>query len=579
MVPMTAGTPGARGAAALGTEGMGLRSQLHRPRLRLAALAGLLALAVVTATAGARAEGKSATLVVDANTGRVLHQSAADEPRHPASLAKMMTLYLVFELIEQGRLSPTTKIKMSANAVAAAPSKLDLEEGEEIALIDAIKVLITKSANDIAVAVAEHIAGTEEKFARLMTQKARQLGMAATTFRNASGLHDDEQVTTARDMMSLALHLIDDFPKYYPLFATKTFAYKEDTFRNHNGLLFHYPGTDGLKTGYTRASGFNLAASVRRGGKHVIGIVFGGATAATRNAAMRTYLNMGLVKASTEKTRKPAPIVPFLARANRPAESRIAGVPVPQPAERAGPKPAAAPAPAPDRGRVSGAAMTVTGSYSPAVETARVRQVLVADAPAPEPTGAASPPSIESLIDEQAAPARSAPEPATPPQRLRWVTASAFGSRAAASAPAPEPPAASHDSAEPRGAPPSTLDAQAAILDRSSAPAPPAVAAPPAPAAIARAPLPEPAASVAAGFQIQIGAYQTEAEALRQLALVRERVPTAIAGRTGVTQLVKQGDKVFYRARYGGFDAAAWATQACSELKRLKLDCIVVKAE
>ncbi len=161
-------------------------------------------------------------LVIDANSGRILYQTAADEPRYPASLVKLMTLYMVFELIEQGRLNYRTKIRFSANAVAAAPSKLDVAEGTEIDLIDAIKALITKSANDVAVALAEHIASSEERFAQLMTQKARQLGMTATTFRNASGLPDTQQVTTARDMITLALKLHDDFPKHYPLFATRT---------------------------------------------------------------------------------------------------------------------------------------------------------------------------------------------------------------------------------------------------------------------------------------------------------------------------------------------------------------------
>ena len=204
---------------------MAVQYRLSRPRLwrGIAALAVAFAGALPMAAGVARADAKkSAVLVIDANTGRVLHQSAADEPRYPASLAKMMTIYIAFELIEQGRLSYQTKIKFSANAAAATPSKLDLEEGEEIALIDAIKILITKSANDVAVAIAEHIAGSEEKFARLMTRKARQLGMPATTFRNASGLPDEGQVTTARDMVTLALRLQDDFPKHYPLFATRT---------------------------------------------------------------------------------------------------------------------------------------------------------------------------------------------------------------------------------------------------------------------------------------------------------------------------------------------------------------------
>src|SRR6185503_1574023 len=336
--PLTTGTtPGVQGTVALDGEGMAAQDRCRRPWL-WRGIAALVATLAAAAPGIAHAEAKkSAVLVIDGNTGRVLHQSAADEPRHPASLAKMMTIYLAFELIEQGKLSYQTKIKFSANAVAASPSKLDLEEGEEIALIDAIKILITKSANDVAIAVAEHIAGSEEKFARLMTRKAHQLGMSATTFRNASGLPDDAQVTTARDMVTLALRLQDDFPKHYPLFATRTASYKSEEFRNHNTLLFHYEGTDGLKTGYTRASGFNLVASVRRGKKHVIGAVFGGASADSRNSAMRTYLNMGLVKASNEKTRQPA--APVIAQAPRPAAAqKIASVPtpkrIPRPAEK-----------------------------------------------------------------------------------------------------------------------------------------------------------------------------------------------------------------------------------------------------
>ena len=554
---------------------MVLQFQLYRPRLGrgLAALAGLFALALTVAATGARAESKSAVLVLDANTGRVLHESAADEPRHPASLAKMMSLYIVFELMEQGRLKPDTKIKMSANAVAAAPSKLDLDEGEEIALADAIKVLITKSANDLAVAVAEHIAGSEEKFARLMTQKARQLGMPATTFRNASGLPDDEQLTTARDMVTLALRLQDDFPKLYPLFATRTFTYKDETFRNHNTLLFHYPGTDGLKTGYTRASGFNVAASVRRGGKHVIGVVFGGATAATRNAAMRTFLNMGLAKASTEKTRKPAPAGPLIARAKRPPEPKIAAVPPPQRVERPATKPVAATASPPTPDRTASEPAPASGS-PPAVSMARVRQVLVAPAAAAESAGAARPPSIEALLDEPAMVRDNAIEQVPPPQQPRWVTASAGGARMPASAPSSDKAAPGLDSADARGSPPSTLDDQAASLARTPAP----VAAPP--AKTARAPALQPASpAVAGGFQIQIGAYQTETEAQRQLALARERAPNLVGGRTALTQQVKQGDKLFYRARYAGFDAQPAAAQACAELKRLKIDCIVLKAE
>ena len=258
------------------------------------------------AAAPARAaEAPYAAMVIDANTGAVLHNQSGDAPRYPASLTKMMTLYMTFELIEQGRLDYSSKIKITDEAAAVAPSKLDLEPGEEIALIDAIKALITKSANDVAVSLAQHIGGSEANFARLMTAKARQIGMTQTTFKNASGLPDEAQTTTARDMLTLALRLQDDFPRHYKLFATRTFTYAGHTYRNHNTLLNRYPGTEGIKTGYTRASGFNLVTSVRRDGKQVVAAVFGGKTAKIRNAKMQALLNKTLAKASTEVTRKP----------------------------------------------------------------------------------------------------------------------------------------------------------------------------------------------------------------------------------------------------------------------------------
>ena len=555
---------------------MAVQDRCRRPSLwrgiaaLVAAFAGALPLAPGVAHAEAK---KSAVLVVDANTGRVLHQSAADELRYPASLAKMMTIYIAFELIEQGRLSYQTKIKFSANAVAATPSKLDLDEGEQIALIDAIKILITKSANDVAIAVAEHIAGSEEKFAGLMTRKARQLGMSATTFRNASGLPDERQVTTARDMVTLALRLQDDFPKHYPLFATRTATYKDETFRNHNTLLFHYEGTDGLKTGYTRASGFNLVASVRRGKKHVIGAVFGGASASSRNTAMRTFLNMGLVKASSEKTRQPA--VPLIAQApRRAAAPKIAAVPTPKriPPPLAEQPVAAAPPPlAPPPPDQAAMPPPAAPPSAPTVEIARVRSVLVGQRssglaqPAPEPR---EPPVAE-------------PAASSPPMLPQWATAASLAPTTSPAAPVDQP-APFSDITVVRGAAPSTFDTQASKLARGEPPvaAPVTTAALPAPQprgpkqpASARPPSP-----AARGFQIQIGAFQSAAEADRKLAAVRERAGGLLAGGTPVTLPVQQGQKSFFRARYSGFDASA-AAKACDELKRLKIDCLVVKAE
>ncbi len=248
---------------------------------------------------------KYASIAYDANTGNVLFETFAHQPRYPASLTKIMTLYIVFELIEQGRMSYDTLVPISAQAAAQPPSKLGFKVGAQIRLIDAIKALVTKSANDVAVAVAERVAGSEGRFAKLMTKKARQLGMKNTTFRNASGLPNDGQVTTARDMVTLGMRIQDDFPKHYKLFKTRSFTYRGKRYKNHNTLLGRVTGVDGIKTGYIRASGFNLVSSVKRDGKHVIAVVFGGKTARRRNAHMRSIITRALKQASTRKTRKP----------------------------------------------------------------------------------------------------------------------------------------------------------------------------------------------------------------------------------------------------------------------------------
>jgi D-alanyl-D-alanine carboxypeptidase len=257
-------------------------------------------------------------MAIDANTGAALHNKSGDAACYPASLTKMMTLYMTFELIEQGRMSYATKIKMSETAAAAPPSKLKMKPGDQLTVLDAIKALVTKSANNVAVALAEHIGGSEENFARLMTKRARQLGMTSTVFKNASGLPNREQKTTARDMLKLAMHLQDHFPQHYKLFSIRHFTYRGRRYRNHNALLRRFRGTDGIKTGYTRASGFNLVANVRRDGKHVVAVVFGGKSARVRNAKMRSILTKALAKASRKKTRKPV----LVARAKSPTPPR-----------------------------------------------------------------------------------------------------------------------------------------------------------------------------------------------------------------------------------------------------------------
>jgi len=486
----------------------------------------LLLAALGLRPAPALASDKHAALLLDVNSGNILYQSAAEQPRYPASLAKLMTLYLVFERLEQGKLDERSKLKISAHASAAAPSKLDLEPGEEIVVADAVKALITKSANDVAIAFAEHIAGSEERFARLMTEKAQQIGMAATTFRNASGLPDPEQVTTARDMATLALRLMDDFPKRYALFATRTFTYKNETFRNHNTLLFHYQGTDGLKTGYTRASGFNLVASVRRGRKHVVGVVFGGSTAAARNTTMRALLNIGLLKGASEQTRK---------------RTLVAAVPASSSGPAAGARRAAAATPA-------GGAPAAATAAAPKFDMAQVRPVLVSRTEPPA-RGArpAEPTSIAALIERSAREPSPAADEAAPSPRAEGAPASAAPALLA-------PPRLV------RGSPPSSLDEQAVAL-RREAPAPTGAT-----------------VTSLGGMTIQVGAFPSADEAERRLAWVRQRATAVLARHEAVTQPVQQGEKLFYRARFAGFDGAA-AASACKQLRAIKVECLILRAD
>ena len=259
-------------------------------RSHVLSILGLLAALVVLPGA---ASARYASIVIDASTGDVLHQVNADTRNYPASLTKMMTLYLAFEALEKGRIQQSQKLMVSRRAAGMPASKLGLRRGRTITLEHAILALVTKSANDAAVVIAEALAGSETKSARLMTKKAKQLGMTRTSFRNASGLHNRRQLSTARDMSKLALALIRDYPRYYIYFSTKKFRYKGRTFRNHNELLKTYKGTDGVKTGYTRASGYNLAASTIHHGRRLIAVVFGGKSAKSRDRHIASLLDKG----------------------------------------------------------------------------------------------------------------------------------------------------------------------------------------------------------------------------------------------------------------------------------------------
>lgn len=244
----------------------------------------------------AAANPKYAAIVIDADTGTVLFSRNADSLRYPASLTKMMTLYMAFDALEKGALKIDQKMKVSSRAAGQAPSKLNLEPGELITVDQAIKALITKSANDVATVLAETLGGTEYQFAVNMTQQAKQLGMYKTTFRNASGLPNRRQKTTAADMATLARALYDHFPQYYHYFSTTSFTWKEKTYTSHNSLLKSYKGTDGIKTGYTRASGFNLTTSAVHDDERLIGVVLGGRSSKTRDAHMKLIMDQSFAK-------------------------------------------------------------------------------------------------------------------------------------------------------------------------------------------------------------------------------------------------------------------------------------------
>lgn len=236
---------------------------------------------------------KYAAIVVDATTGEVLYARRADSPRYPASITKVMTLYLVFEALESGRLSPNDRVIMSPRAAAQPPSKLGLAVGDSLTVDEAIRALAVKSANDVAVALAEKVGGTEARFAAMMTLKAQELGMNSSRFVNANGLPDSRQLTTARDIAILSRAVMRDYPQYYPYFSQKYWTFRGQEMRNHNGLLLRMPGIDGLKTGFTNASGFNLAASGVRDGHRLITVVLGGPTTAVRDNHVADLLNIG----------------------------------------------------------------------------------------------------------------------------------------------------------------------------------------------------------------------------------------------------------------------------------------------
>jgi D-alanyl-D-alanine carboxypeptidase len=291
------------------------------PAVALHRIAIVAVLATLSAGALGRAEARGsrsqavhgtsyrplyADIVIDGNSGQVLHDVNADEPRHPASLTKIMTLYLLFEQLDAGALKLDTLLPVSAKAALAPPTRLGLKAAQTVTVEDAIGGMVTRSANDAAVVVSEALGGSESDFAKLMTRKARALGMTGTTYVNASGLPDDEQITTARDQAILGRAILDRFPGYYAYFSLPSYRYRGKDLHNHNGLLGHLDGVDGIKTGFTEGSGYNLALSVHRSKKYVVAVVLGGTSNAERDARMRQLIEQNIPLATTLRT---APLI------------------------------------------------------------------------------------------------------------------------------------------------------------------------------------------------------------------------------------------------------------------------------
>jgi D-alanyl-D-alanine carboxypeptidase len=476
----------------------------------------------------------SASIVVDGNTGAVLQASNPDAARHPASLTKIMTLYLLFERLDAGKIKLDTPLKVSEHASDQDPTKLDLKAGQTIPVEDAIKGVVTRSANDAAVVIAESLGGSESEFAKLMTQKAHALGMTRTTYVNASGLPDDDQITTARDQALLGRAIQDRFPRYYKYFSLPAFVYHGVAIRNHDHLLGQVEGVDGIKTGFTRASGFNLVTSVHRDGRYVVAVVLGGRSSFQRDAHMRELIGAHIKEASLQRT------APAIAEQAVPRdESQQAAVTKASTVPRADPTPTA-----------TVSTRVAAGSNDP-IQPLLVKTVSYRIAPA-QPAGLAPMPALV---------AAPAPQPEAP----RVVVASAD------TVPPVTIAAVKSDPIKPEPAKADTKREVATVAPVSAEP----VKAEPAKAEPVKS---EPPAQFRArgGWLIQIGAYPAEDEAKQHLSAARIKVRDKLAAADPFTERVLKGDKALYRARFAGFDKET-ADATCKQLKRNDFDCITVK--
>jgi D-alanyl-D-alanine carboxypeptidase len=483
----------------------------------------------------ANAGSKYAGIVMDAKTGKVLYSHKANDIRYPASLTKMMTLYLMFEALEQGKITKKTRIRMSKYAASKPPSKLGIKPGRTLSAEQAIYALVTKSANDVATAVAEHLGDSERNFANRMTNRAKQLGMRRTKFRNASGLTAKGQVTTAKDMALLGIALREHYPKYYRYFSTRSFKYGKRKYGNHNRLLGRVKGVDGIKTGYTNLSGFNLVSSVQLNKRSIVAVVLGGKSGKSRNAQMQKLIARHLKKATRRPKRKS-----LIAKINAPRSSnafsntQLAGAVI---------SPERVPIPVPRQ------------QYSDPVR-ARIEQAHLAKIAYPTREVGMSEngqDSIRSKLLEIGNSQTQVPQQNPVVNSRATVTANVV-------------PQIGLVSAE--------LNSTKSRLPTPSVPKP------------------EPAAPLVTGsiksqgrpggWHVQIAAVPDQSKALSLLSNVRKKMPALKNSRKFgnlrdyLEPVVKNG-QILYRARFAGFHNKYTARSACKAMKKRKISCLAIK--
>jgi D-alanyl-D-alanine carboxypeptidase len=553
------------------------------------------------------------SIIVDANSGATLQSNNPDASRHPASLTKIMTLYLLFERLEAGKMTVDTQMDVSEFASEQAPTKLGLKPGSTLKVEDAIKGLVTRSANDAAVVIAEAIAGSEDDFAKLMTRKARALGMSKTVYRNASGLPNDDQITTARDQATLGRAIQDRFPRYYRYFATTSFAYRGQSIRNHNRLLGSVEGVDGIKTGYTRASGFNLVSSMRRGNRHLVGVVLGGRSGGSRDATMRNLLAENLEKAATKRT-----VAAITERGPGDANTEVADA---------------------DTGSRSQATVQVQGAVQvaaePGLEAMQTRSIapakpsLMAAAAAalPPPPARPEPAKVEAKPEPapltsgviQAQSISAIPGSAEPmkPVRVKTVQVKAGPMKLASAGPSQPAPPATHAIPPARTEVAETSNAVVAKAEVTK-PEPPRTELPPQPPghgtgngvlgvlpasrvappqsqAIAYADpqktqpqaveqsgaikpaAPAAAAATRSGWIIQVGALESESEARSRIEAARNQAKGLLNKADPFTEpVVAKDNRKLFRARFAGLERDQ-AEAVCRTLKRADIPCITAR--